>query len=176
MQILTDQALHDIQPMLDDVVIVDIREPDEYAREHIVSSINLPLSKWDKHSFERYKDKIVMVHCLAGTRTQSARAQLSKIPCKELLCLSGGIKQWKSCGYPTRFNKERPIEIMRQVQIIVGAMVLLGILLSNTISPYFIAISLFFAAGLLFAGVTGYCGMAKLLAYLPYNRIDKESL
>ena len=64
---------------------------------------------------------------------------------------------------------------MRQVQIIVGLMVIFGIVLGLTISPYLSLISLFFDAGLLFAGISGFCGLASLLMFLPYNKSTKQT-
>ena len=59
---------------------------------------------------------------------------------------------------------------MRQVQIAAGSLVLLGVLLGFLWRPEFYALSGFIGAGLLFAGITGWCGMAKLLVVMPWNR------
>ena len=59
---------------------------------------------------------------------------------------------------------------MRQVQITAGALVLLGVLLGTFIAPAFFGVSAFVGAGLVFAGVTGWCGMANLLCVMPWNR------
>jgi len=59
---------------------------------------------------------------------------------------------------------------MRQVQIVAGSLALTGALLAWLVSPWFIALSGFVGAGLLFAGITDTCMMALLLAKLPYNR------
>ncbi len=59
---------------------------------------------------------------------------------------------------------------MRQVQIIVGFMVLLGVVLSFTVSQYFAILSGFFGASLLFVGLTGIYGLAVMLEFLPYNK------
>jgi hypothetical protein len=48
--------------------------------------------------------------------------------------------------------------------------VLLGVVLGATVAPGFYALSGFVGAGLLFAGVSGFCGMARLLAVMPWNR------
>ena len=58
----------------------------------------------------------------------------------------------------------------RQVQIGAGSLVLAGALLAWLVDPAFHALSAFVGAGLVFAGVSGFCGMAKLLALLPWNR------
>jgi hypothetical protein len=63
-----------------------------------------------------------------------------------------------------------PMEIMRQVQVVAGTLILLGVGLGVLLSPWFFALSGFVGAGLVFAGVTGWCGMAKLLSRAPWNR------
>ena len=59
---------------------------------------------------------------------------------------------------------------MRQVQIAAGALILAGVILSVTVNPAFLGLSAFVGAGLTFAGVTGWCGMAHLLALMPWNK------
>jgi hypothetical protein len=59
---------------------------------------------------------------------------------------------------------------MRQVQVVAGALVLVGIVLSLVSSP-FIGLSIFVGAGLIFAGISGWCGMAKILGKMPWNKI-----
>ena len=59
---------------------------------------------------------------------------------------------------------------MRQVQIVAGSLVLTGVVLGALVSPGFYALSGFVGAGLLFAGASGFCGMARLLAFMPWNR------
>jgi hypothetical protein len=63
-----------------------------------------------------------------------------------------------------------PLELQRQVQIAVGTMILAGFALAWLVSPWFLALPLFAGAGLVFAGLTGFCGMARLLAAMPWNR------
>ena len=77
---------------------------------------------------------------------------------------------WKKDGNATNKNKNEPLPLMRQVQIIVGFMVILGVVLSYTVSPYFNLLSAFFGAGLLFSGISGFCGLANVLMLLPYNK------
>ena len=73
-------------------------------------------------------------------------------------------------GLPVVADRRQPIEIMRQVQITAGALIVLGVLLSLWVAPQFIALSGFVGAGLMFAGISGWCGMAKLLGLMPWNR------
>ncbi len=59
---------------------------------------------------------------------------------------------------------------MQQVQIVAGSLVLLGVVLGYLLNPAFFLLSGFVGAGLLFAGLSGWCGMALLLAKMPWNR------
>ena len=61
--------------------------------------------------------------------------------------------------------------MQRQVQIGAGSLVLIGALLGLTVSPWFFAVPLFVGAGLMFAGITGFCGMALLLQRAPWNQV-----
>jgi rhodanese-related sulfurtransferase len=155
---------------LNDFVIVDIREPSEYVREHIAKSINVPLNKLKQYDFSNFIDKVVIFHCQSGMRTRSAKDQLQATGIKQVYCLEGGIDQWKQCGMSTLINKNAPLGIMRQVQIAAGILILLGVLFSYVISPFFIILTIFVGSGLIFAGITGFCGMAKLLFYMPWNK------
>ena len=67
-------------------------------------------------------------------------------------------------------DAKAPLEIMRQVQMIAGLLILAGVVLSLTVAQGFVALSAFVGAGLFMAGATGWCGMAKLLALMPWNR------
>lgn len=152
------------------IVIIDIREPDEYQREHIPGSRNIPLAQLPQTDFSKEKDKLVIFHCRLGNRTRTSQSSLANTGFKKIYCMQGGIEQWKNCGLPVEKNTKAPLEIMRQVQIAAGSLVLLGILLAYLASPYFIILSAFVGAGLIMAGITGFCGMAKLLMLLPWNK------
>jgi rhodanese-related sulfurtransferase len=103
-------------------------------------------------------------------RTDANAAQLaSASPCQAYL-LEGGIEAWRKAGLPVIDDAKAPLEIMRQVQITAGLLVLTGVILSLTVAPAWIGLSAFVGAGLTFAGATGWCGMAKLLAVMPWNR------
>ncbi len=73
-------------------------------------------------------------------------------------------------GLPVKEDKSQPLPLMRQVQIVAGALILLGVALGYAFSSGFFLLSAFVGAGLTFAGITGFCGMARLLALMPWNR------
>jgi hypothetical protein len=62
------------------------------------------------------------------------------------------------------------ISIERQVRIGAGTLVLTGVLLGAYVDPAFYGLSGFIGAGLIFAGVTDWCGMGLLIAKAPWNR------
>lgn len=154
----------------DKVVLIDIREPDEYTREHIPGSRLVPLSSFDPTDFPQEHEKIGVFHCGSGMRTTEAAAKILSTGFKEIYHLNGGLGAWKEAGLPLNVNRKAPISIMRQVQLIAGGLVVLGVVLAVLVSPWFMALSAFVGAGLMFAGASGTCAMASLLAFMPWNR------
>ena len=161
-----------VKRWLDDgqAVLIDIRESDEYAREHILGSHLVPLSGFDAADFPRDHDKIAVFHCASGDRTGAAAPQILGRGFREVYQLKDGLAGWKRSGLPTHLNRKAPISIMRQVQIVAGSLVLLGVLLGWLVSPWLYGLSAFVGAGLAFAGLSGTCAMANLLRLLRYNR------
>ncbi len=162
----------DLKRKLDngEAILIDIRETDEHAREHILGARLAPLSAIDAHDFDRDHDKAAVFHCKSGMRTQTNAAKLIARGFTEAYYLEGGIEAWRQAGLPVHANREAPIEIMRQVQIMAGLIILTGVALGALMHPAFYALSAFIGAGLTFAGATGWCGMALLLKTMPWNR------
>lgn len=154
-------------------VLIDVREPDEYAREHIPGARLVPLSRFDPAELPREPGRAVVLQCRSGNRSREAAelaAARGGAPGEEVYDLKGGILGWERAGLPVERRPGAPLPIMRQVQIAAGSLVLLGLLLAWLASPWFALLSALVGAGLVFAGVTGTCGMASLLGRLPYNR------
>jgi rhodanese-related sulfurtransferase len=152
-------------------VLVDIREADEHAREHIPGARHHALSRINQDPPIHAGDDVVIFHCRSGARTQANAARLAAAaPRCESYILEGGFDAWKKAGLPVALDRSQPIDIMRQVQIVAGGLVLAGVVLGALAAPAFYALSGFVGAGLLFAGISGFCGMARLLAVMPWNR------
>ena len=153
-------------------ILVDIREADEYARENIPGARHLPLSKLDEMDLAVHEGQPVIFHCKSGMRTLGNAPRLaakSGESCQAYV-LAGGLDAWKKAGLPVATDRRQPLELQRQVQIGAGLLALLGTLLGLLLSPWFFAVPLFVGAGLLTAGVTGFCGMAILLVHAPWNK------
>ncbi len=148
--------------------LIDIRAPDEHARERISGALNVPL---DQLSPGVATGDVLIFHCRSGMRTgQAAPALAEAAGERECYILEGGISAWGNAGLPVEKIRGAPIEMQRQVMIAAGSLVLLGTLLSIMASHAWIGLAIFVGAGLTFAGITGFCGMARLLALMPWNR------
>ena len=152
-------------------VIVDIREADEHARERIPGARHLALSSIDRNHPAREGDEVLIFHCRSGMRTRANAPTLEAAAggC-EAYVLDGGLDAWKKAGLPVTLDRSQPIDMMRQVQIGAGSLVLAGMVLGAYLTPAFYALSAFVGAGLLLAGATGFCGMARLLALMRWNK------
>ena len=156
----------------DKAVVIDIRESDEYAREHIPGSRLVPLSGFDSADFAQDHHKIGVFHCSSGNRTCEAASRILKTGFTEVYQLEGGLQAWKKAGLAVNLNRNAPISIMRQVQITAGSLVVLGVVLGYFVSPWFVALSGFVGAGLMFAGLSGTCALASVLSLMPWNRLQ----
>ena len=152
------------------VNVIDVREPVEYASGHIAGSLNVPLSRITQADLP--SGPLVLV-CHSGNRSAKALAQLVQQGHPHPLAdLEGGLPAWQQAGLPVRKLRNAPLPLMRQVQIAAGSLVLLGLILSKVVAPGWSLLSWFVGAGLVFAGVSGFCGMARLLALMPWNRVS----
>jgi len=147
--------------------LIDIRSADERAREHIPGSQHGPLAQLTDYAGVSAP---IIFHCRSGMRTASNAERLREsAPC-EAYMLAGGLEGWKQAGLPVSVDPSQPIEINRQVMIGAGSLVLIFVLLGATVAPAFYVLAGLIGAGLVFGGVSGWCGMAKLLEVMPWNR------
>ena len=152
------------------VTVIDVREPMEYASGHIAGSRNVPLSRLDQADLP--KGPLVLV-CQSGNRSsKGVQALLRQGHAQALSDLEGGLPSWQQAGLPLSKLPNAPLPLTRQVQIAAGSLVLLGLILSHTVAPAWILLTWFVGAGLTFAGISGFCGMARLLALMPWNRVQ----
>lgn len=154
----------------DSVTLVDVREPGEYRGEHIAGATCVPLSNFDVSRIPTGGDRVVVLYCQSGNRTKEAARRLFKVGWSKVTHLGGGILEWKELNYPIVVDRNAPISLMRQVQLIAGSLILTGTILGALVSPWFLLLSGLVGAGLTVAGATGTCLLARLLARLPYNQ------
>ena len=153
-----------------EALLIDVREPPAYAAEHIPDAQLLPLSTFDPARVPQEAGKKVVLHCVMGMRSAQAGQKLLDAGFTSIYNFRGGVQAWKDAGYATAQGQRTSLSLQRQVQIVSGSLVLLGTVLGAVASPWFLLLSGVVGAGLVYAGVSGTCGMAMLLAQLPYNQ------
>lgn len=148
--------------------LIDIRRPDEHARERIAGALNVPLEQLSRDSAP---GDVLIFHCRSGMRTAQAASALSQAAAgRDCYIVEGGMSGWGNAGLPVETVRGAPIEMQRQVMIAAGSLVLLGSLLAMLVAPGWIWLTMGVGAGLAFAGISGFCGMAHVLAMMPWNR------
>lgn len=151
-------------------IAIDVRTKGEFRGVNIPNVKNIPLDEIKKHSQDLKKYDKVYISCHNGTRTDEACKKLAKDGVN-VIAVDGGIVAWRKAGYPVNSSGDREmISIQRQVQITVGTLIILGFVLSNSINPSFIYISVAMGIGLLFTGISGSCMMASVLGKMPWNK------
>ena len=154
-----------------EAILIDVREIVENKGARIRNSKLIPLATVDIDKLPNLNGKKLVVHCKSGKRSAAACEKLlAQNPDLEIYNLEGGIDAWKNAGFEVQSGEKSFISLERQVQITVGSAVFLGTLFGILFSKTFFIIPLFFGAGLIFAGCSSWCGLAMLLAKLPFNQ------
>ncbi len=150
--------------------LVDIRAADEHARERIAMARHVPMDLLARGGLSLDGTLAVIFHCRSGNRTRVNASALGACTACDAYVLEGGLDAWKKAGLPVVADASQPLELQRQVQIAAGSLIVLGAVLGATVSPWFHTLSGFVGAGLIFAGASGFCGLARVLMRMPWNR------
>lgn len=156
-------------------LLIDVRTPSEYNSGHISVAHNFPLDNLQKEIIEKLSiGKQVITVCKSGGRSVKACDKLSSFGFENVATVQGGTDAWKESGYETAGSGESVMSIERQVRISAGTLVLIGVILGFVLSPVFFGISAFVGAGLIFAGITDWCGMGLFLMKMPWNNREEK--
>lgn len=153
--------------------LLDVRTPGEYAAAHVPGTKLIPLDELDAAAFCRERNgdcSPVYVLCQSGGRARRAIEKLERAGVHGCVLVEGGTQAWIDSGLPVNRGQSRVLPLMRQVQITVGFLAGLGGLLALTVNKLFAIIPLVVGSGLFVAGLTGFCGLALLLAKMPWNK------
>jgi 3-mercaptopyruvate sulfurtransferase SseA len=130
----------------------------------------VPLSAFEQQVGVIDPQQTVYVVCRSGTRATQAAERLRQRGYPDVRVVEGGVHAWVAAGYPVERGTRRAWSLERQVRFVAGTAVLLGVVLSWVIHPGFITLAVFIGAGLAFSAVTDTCGMAMILARMPWNQ------
>ncbi len=153
--------------------LVDVRTPVEFAEVHVPAARNEPLDRFDPAQLfgpgGLPKDQPVYILCRSGARAAKAADKMVRAGLTNGVVVTGGTLAWQEAGLPVERGTVKVISLERQVRIVAGSLVVTGVVLAQLVNPWFIGLSAFVGAGLVFAGITDFCGMGLLLARLPWN-------
>lgn len=151
------------------VQVIDVRSPREFEEGHVPGAVNLPMEQVEARLADLRNHEPVVLVCQSGRRAQMCQPILANHP-EEVKVLEGGTSAWVDRGFPVVRTVASRLPLMRQVQIAAGSLVLLGTVLGYLVNPGWIFLAMFVGAGLVFAGISGFCGMANVLAVMPWNK------
>lgn len=83
-------------------VLVDIREPDEFAGRHVAGALSRPLSAFDPARLDVGPGRSVVFTCRSGMRTAMHCDRLAAAVEGEAFVLDGGVDGWAAAGLPTQ--------------------------------------------------------------------------
>jgi rhodanese-related sulfurtransferase len=149
--------------------VIDVREPAEFAAEHVAGARSIPLGQLGTTTLLPAPGRKLLFVCASGRRSALACERLATAG-GEVFSLAGGIGAWRAAGGSIVKGQRKVIPLERQVLAIAGFLVLTGVILSYLVHPWFLGLTAFVGAGLMVAGLTGFCGMALLLARAPWNQ------
>jgi rhodanese-related sulfurtransferase len=150
--------------------IIDVRTPAEFREVHATSARNVPLDTLDPQAISSRGDQPLYFICKSGGRSAKACQKFMDAGITNVVSVEGGTDAWGAAGLPA-VRGQKMMSLERQVRIAAGSLVVLGVLLGYFVHPYFIGLTAFIGAGLVFAGVTDTCGMGMVLAKMPWNKV-----
>ena len=166
--------LHEIDAHID---LIDVRTPVEFRQMHVDFARNVPLDSLNQMAMaaerERLDNEPLYVICHSGARGKQACGRLEAAGLN-VINVEGGTLAWEAAGLPVARGK-KSISLERQVRIAIGLIVLASSLLAAFVHLYWIGLAAFMGGGLIFSGITDFCGLALLLARLPWNQLGAES-
>lgn len=156
--------------------LIDVRTPMEYREVHVDFARNIPLTELDAAQFaaqRRETSEPLYVICRSGSRAGQACERLAAtgIP---VVNVEGGTLAWDAAGLPVVRGK-KAMSLERQVRILIGSMVFASSLLASFVHPYWSFLAAFFGGGLVFSGIMDFCGLALILARMPWNQVSNSA-
>ncbi|MCL2629753.1 MAG: DUF2892 domain-containing protein [Alphaproteobacteria bacterium] len=153
-------------------LILDVRMPAERAEIHLdIPFFAVELSDLDCKKFIRDHKldgkKCLNILCRTGRRAALACAMFQKAGFENVAVIQGGIDNAKN--FLPVIKSDR-MSLERQVRISAGSLIVIGATLGALVHNGFYIIPFFVGIMLVFAGITDWCGMAKILQYMPWNQ------
>ena len=170
---ISPQAIEDFLRAGRPFELIDVRTPAEFGELHLACARNQPLERLDPDQIMAARtgdpDEPLYVICRSGKRGEQACQKFLAAGFENIVNIEGGTLACAEAGLPVVRGK-KAVSLERQVRIVAGLLALAGAVLAAILHPYWIGLSGFIGAGLIFAGVTDTCPMAMLIAKMPWNQ------
>jgi rhodanese-related sulfurtransferase len=161
-----------------DLALLDVRSGMEYRSGHIPGAKSLPVQELDTDALHRVfkrsspgRDETLYLTCHSGIRARQAAEKLRHAGFHQVVLVEGGTQGWQQTGLPLR-RCGQAMSLQRQAQIAIGTLVILKVFLGFSVHELFYALAAMIGIGLIVAGATRWCGMEKLMAYMPWNQAE----
>jgi rhodanese-related sulfurtransferase len=173
---ISPQHLADLLKDNTAIRLVDVRTPAEFGEVHVNIATNIPLDRLDPATVSSHVpgDGPLYFICKSGGRSGKACEKMLTAGHTNVISIDGGTSACEAAGLPVVRGK-KVMSLERQVRIAAGALVFGGVMLAafggtDTLRMAGLGLAGFVGAGLVFAGVTDTCGMAMLIARMPWNQ------
>jgi len=173
---ISPQQLHEAKRRGQYAPVLDVRSAAEYRAGHIpgaqLISIDTLSADALAYAFKRPSlghEETLYISCHTGPRALQAAERLEQAGYTNLTLIEGGTQRWQQLGLPVE-RCGRALSLERQVQIAIGSLLMLKVFLGFSVHELFFALTAMIGIGLIVAGTTRWCGMARLIAHLPWNR------
>ena len=171
-------ALHQKHLRGEKIDLLDVRTPLEFQEVHATLARNEPLESLQPQAVISRRNgsagEPLYVICRSGSRGAKACEKLLAAGVPQVFNVEGGTTAWDAEGLPV-VRGRKVMSLERQVRIAAGALVVLGAALGFFLHAYWIGLSAFVGAGLIFAGITDSCAMGMLIAKMPWNQVGGGS-
>jgi len=173
---ISPQQLHEAKRRGQYAPVLDVRSVAEYRAGHIPGAQLIPIDSLSADALaEAFKrpslglQEKLYISCHTGPRALQAAEQLQRAGINNVTLIDGGTQRWEQLGLPVeRCGKALSLE--RQVQIAIGSLLVLKVFLGFSVHALFFALTAMIGIGLIVAGTTRWCGMARLISRMPWNR------
>jgi rhodanese-related sulfurtransferase len=176
LETISPQRLHHLSADGKKIKLIDVRTAAEYRAGHVAGAKLIPLDEFNADSLTEIEihsgvdyDEPVYLTCHAGQRAEQAAQRLIDAGYQNVSLLEGGTQAWQKAGLPMS-RCGSAISLERQVQITIGVLLVLKVIFGFTVHELFFAAIPFIGAGLIFAGLSNWCGLSRLIAVLPWNQ------
>ena len=152
--------------------LIDVRTPPEFGALHAKGAVNIPLDRLEPSALAHCNGDPVYLICKSGIRAKKAADKLAESGFSNTWLIEGGTDAWHKAGQPVQKGK-KALGLDQQVRIVAGSMALTGaaiVLAGHTVG---LALVGMMGVGMVYAGITDTCGMATLLARMPWNQGGK---